>query len=65
VVLGGTGLFGGIASIGGSILGTLVPVMLQNGLVIMQVEPFYQFVIVGVILIAAVYFDQRRRERAT
>jgi len=65
VVLGGTSLFGGIASIGGSILGTLVPVMLQNGLVIMQVEPFYQFVIVGVILIAAVYFDQRRRERAT
>lgn len=64
VVLGGTSLFGGIASIGGSILGTLVPVMLQNGLVIMQVEPFYQFVIVGVILILAVYFDQRRRERA-
>jgi len=65
VVLGGTSLFGGIASIGGSVLGTLVPVMLQNGLVIMQVEPFYQFVIVGIILIAAVYFDQRRRERAT
>jgi ribose transport system permease protein len=65
VVLGGTSLFGGIASIGGSILGTLVPVMLQNGLVIMQVEPFYQFVIVGLILILAVYFDQRRRERAT
>jgi ribose transport system permease protein len=65
VVLGGTSLFGGIASIGGSILGTPVPVMLQNGLVIMQVQPFYQFVIVGVILILAVYFDQRRRERAT
>ena len=29
----------------------LVPVMLQNGLVILQVEPFYQFVIVGIILI--------------
>lgn len=65
VVLGGTSLFGGIASVGGSILGTLVPVMLQNGLVIMQVAPFYQFAIVGVILILAVYFDQRRRDRAT
>jgi len=65
VVLGGTSLFGGIASVGGSIIGTLIPVMLQNGLVIMQVAPFYQFVIVGVILILAVYFDQRRRERAT
>ncbi len=65
VVLGGTSLFGGVASIGGSILGSLVPVMLQNGLVILQVEPFYQFAIVGIILILAVYFDQRRRERAT
>jgi ribose transport system permease protein len=64
VVLGGTSLFGGIASVGGSILGSLVPVMLQNGLVIMQVQPFYQFAIVGIILILAVYFDQRRRERA-
>jgi ribose transport system permease protein len=65
VVLGGTSLFGGIASVGGSIIGTLIPVMLQNGLVIMQVQPFFQFVIVGLILILAVYFDQRRRERAT
>jgi ribose transport system permease protein len=65
VVLGGTSLFGGVASIGGSILGTLIPVMLQNGLVILQVNPFYQFAIVGLILIIAVYFDQRRRERAT
>lgn len=65
VVLGGTSLFGGIATVGGSILGTLIPVMLQNGLVIMQVQPFFQFVVVGVILILAVYFDQRRRERAT
>lgn len=65
VVLGGTSLFGGIATIGGSILGTLIPVMLQNGLVIMQVQPFFQFVVVGLILIMAVYFDQRRRERAT
>ncbi|MBA2300121.1 MAG: ABC transporter permease, partial [Chloroflexi bacterium] len=52
-------------SIGGSILGTLIPVMLQNGLVIMQVQPFFQFIIVGLILILAVHFDQRRRERAT
>ncbi len=65
VVLGGTSLFGGIATIGGSILGTLIPVMLQNGLVIMQVQPFFQFAVVGLILILAVYFDQRRRERTT
>ena len=63
VVLGGTSLFGGIASIGGAVLGSLIPVMLQNGLVIMQVAPFYQFIVVGLILVLAVYFDQRRRDR--
>jgi ribose transport system permease protein len=64
-VIGGTSLFGGIASIGGTLLGTLIPVMLQNGLVQMAVNPFYQYALVGVILILAVYFDQRRRERST
>ena len=65
VVIGGTSLFGGIASIGGTLLGTLIPVMLANGLVQMAVPPFYQYMLVGVILILAVYFDQRRRERSS
>jgi ribose transport system permease protein len=64
-VIGGTSLFGGVASIGGTLLGTLIPVMLQNGLVQMNTNPFYQYALVGVILILAVYFDQRRRERST
>ncbi|MCY7417731.1 MAG: ABC transporter permease, partial [Chloroflexi bacterium] len=63
VVLGGTSLFGGIASIGGTLLGSLIPVMMANGLVIMNVQPFYQLVTVGIILIIAVYLDQRRRSR--
>jgi ribose transport system permease protein len=62
VVLGGTSLFGGIASIGGTILGSLIPVMMANGLVILNVQPFFQLVVVGLILIIAVYLDQRRRE---
>jgi ribose transport system permease protein len=65
VVIGGTSLFGGVASIGGTLLGTLIPVMLANGLVQMAVPPFYQYALVGVILILAVYFDQRRRERSS
>jgi ribose transport system permease protein len=63
VVLGGTSLFGGIASTGGTLLGSLVPVMMANGLVIMNVQPFFQLVVVGIILIIAVYLDQRRRSR--
>jgi ribose transport system permease protein len=65
VVIGGTSLFGGVASIGGTLLGTLIPVMLANGLVQMATNPFYQYALVGIILILAVYFDQRRRERST
>lgn len=63
VVLGGTSLFGGIATIGGTLLGSLIPVMLANGLVILNVQPFYQLVAVGIILVIAVYLDQRRRTR--
>lgn len=65
VVIGGTSLFGGVASLGGSLLGTLIPVMMGNGLIILRVPPFYQFVAVGLILIAAVSFDQRRRRGAS
>jgi ribose/xylose/arabinose/galactoside ABC-type transport system permease subunit len=31
----------------------------------MATNPFYQYALVGIILILAVYFDQRRRERST
>jgi ribose transport system permease protein len=65
VVIGGTSLFGGVASVGGSLLGTLIPVMMGNGLIILGVPPFFQFVVVGLILIAAVSFDQRRRRGAS
>jgi ribose transport system permease protein len=63
VVLGGTSLFGGVASIAGTLLGSLIPVMMANGLVILNVQPFYQLVVVGTILIFAVFLDQRRRTR--
>jgi ribose transport system permease protein len=60
-VIGGTALFGGIASIGGTIVGTLIPVTLTTGLILMKVDPFYQLIAIGVILIAAVFFQERRR----
>jgi ribose transport system permease protein len=62
-VIGGTSLFGGVASIGGSIIGTLIPVTLTNGLILMSIDPFYQLIAIGVILLCAVYFQERRRRR--
>jgi ribose transport system permease protein len=65
VVIGGTSLFGGRASIGGSLAGALIPVVLGTGLVIAGLPFYYQQAVVGVILLVAVYLDQRRRERST
>jgi ribose transport system permease protein len=62
-VIGGTSLFGGRASVPGSVFGALLAVILQTGLVADGLSPFYQQVAVGVVLIAAVYADRRRRKR--
>jgi ribose transport system permease protein len=62
VVIGGTSLFGGRATIAGSMVASLIPVILGTGLVILGVPSFYQLIVVGAILIAAVFIDQRRRE---
>lgn len=64
VVIGGTSLFGGIGTIFGTIVGLFIPAVLQNGFVITGVEPFWQEVAVGAVLIAAVYVDQMRRASA-
>jgi ribose transport system permease protein len=61
VVIGGTSLFGGMGSIIGTVIGTFIPAVLSNGLVIGGIQPFWQDVLIGVILIIAVYIDQRRR----
>jgi len=63
VVLGGTSLFGGIGTIAGTVIGAFIPTVLNNGLVIVGVVPFWQQVAVGAILVTAVYFDQWRRSK--
>ena len=65
VVIGGTSLFGGIGSIFGTVIGLLIPVVLQAGFIIIGVQSYWQGVVVGMVLIAAVYFDGLRRSRAT
>ena len=62
-VIGGTSLFGGVASVGGAIVGTLIPVSLTTGLILMTIDPFYQLIAIGAILLGAVYFQERRRRR--
>jgi ribose transport system permease protein len=61
VVIGGTSLFGGIGTMLGTLFGVFIPAVLQNGFVIIGVNPFWQSIAVGAVLIAAVYLDQLRR----
>ena len=65
VVIGGTRLTGGVGTIGGSVIGAFLIGVLNNGMSLLNVNEFYQKVIKGVIIIAAVWLDTRgRRGRA-
>jgi len=61
VALGGTSLFGGVATIIGTVIGVFIPAVLQNGFIIVGVNPYWQLIAVGVVLVIAVALDQMRR----
>ena len=63
-VLGGTSLSGGRGMIGGTIVGAFVIGVLGDGLVMMGVSEFWQMVIKGLVIIAAVVLDQLQRRLA-
>jgi ribose transport system permease protein len=63
VVIGGTSLNGGRGSIFGTVIGCLVIGVLNNGLVLMEVSPFWQQILKGVIILAAVAADKIGHDR--
>lgn len=66
VVIGGTSLFGGRATIVGTVVGVLIPSIFNNGFVIVGLPSYWQQVATGGLLVAVVYADQvRRRRRVT
>jgi ribose transport system permease protein len=60
VVIGGTSLFGGRGSLVGTVIGSLMVAIIGNGLILLNVNPFYQYIINGLIIIAAVSFNNAR-----
>ncbi len=60
VVIGGASLFGGEGTIIGTLIGALIIAVIQNGLVIIAIDPFWQFVAVGSVIILAVLVDQAK-----
>ena len=65
VVIGGTSLFGGRGGVIGTLIGTLIVVVLQNGLTQAGIDSLYQQIATGALVIVAVLVDQfvRRKER--
>ncbi|AKU15646.1 ABC transporter permease [Luteipulveratus mongoliensis] len=64
VVIGGTSLAGGKGSIVGTVIGALIISVLNNGLQIMSIPQEWQSVILGAVIIAAVYADMVRKKEA-
>ena len=63
VVIGGTGLFGGVGGVIGTVIGSILIGVLINGLVLLNVSPYLQQIIIGVIIVLAVAFDQFAKSR--
>jgi fructose transport system permease protein len=64
VVIGGTSLFGGRGTVLGSYLGALIVLVLQSGLTQAGIDPLYQNIVTGVLVIAAVALDAVTRRKA-
>lgn len=63
VVIGGTSLSGGIGTIPGAMLGALLMQSLQSGMTLLNFESAYRDIVVGTVLVAAVFVDQFYRRR--
>ena len=63
VVIGGTSLAGGEGKISGTIIGALIIGILNNGLNLMNVSPFYQSIVKGLVILIAVLLDKKSRKK--
>lgn len=64
VIIGGTSLLGGRGSIMGTVIGALIMSVLINGLRIMSIQTEWQNVVVGIVILIAVFTDTLRQRRA-
>ena len=62
-VMGGTSMAGGLASIGGTVIGVFIIALLQEGILALGFTKDYQLIITGMIVIVAVYADVMARRR--
>jgi ribose transport system permease protein len=61
VIIGGASFFGGRGTMGGTIIGVLFIAVLRNGFNLLNVPGEYQILLIGIIIVGAVYIDVLRR----
>ncbi|HSR13486.1 MAG TPA: ABC transporter permease [Thermodesulfobacteriota bacterium] len=64
VVIGGTAMSGGQGGLGGTVIGTLIIILLRNGLNLLGVSAFWQKVVIGIVILIAVLVDRFRHNIA-
>lgn len=64
-VIGGTSLFGGVGTIIGAVIGAALMGLIRNGCNLLNVSAFWQLIVIGVIILVAVGWDQYRRRNDT
>ncbi|MGG3823049.1 sugar ABC transporter permease [Geobacillus thermodenitrificans] len=64
-VIGGTSLMGGRGNIVGAIIGALIMASIDNGMSMMNIETFWQYIVKGLILIMAVWIDISSKSKAS
>ncbi len=64
VVIGGTSLSGGVGTVTGTVIGAAIIGVLNNGLVLLNVSPFWQQVAKGLVILLAVIIDKMNRDRS-
>ena len=62
-VIGGTSLTGGVGRITGTVIGTIILGVMTSGFTFLRIDAYYQEIVKGVIIVAAVIVDQYRQRR--
>jgi ribose transport system permease protein len=62
-VIGGTSLFGAVGSVHGPLIGSFILTTINNGANLLNLNPFWQRIITGALIIIVVYFDTLRRKK--
>jgi ribose transport system permease protein len=61
VIIGGASFFGGVGTVSGTLIGALIIAVLRNGLNLLNVSTHWQMIVIGAVIIWAVWVDVLRR----